>query len=120
MPRAASRIMLEVTQVRAQRLQDISRDDAIGEGATSRPIPGRKHLGWSMDWSDVGKRGVEGRPLSERDVCLNDPQMAFSNFINELHGGPRWNFHYSFPDRYPPPLWEQNPWVWAVSFRRAA
>lgn len=119
MPRIASRIMLEVTAVRAQRLQDISEADAIAEGATSRAIQGRGNVGWCMDWSDVGRRGPGGKPLTERDICLGDPQMAFANYINGLHGGPRWNFHYSFPDRYPPPLWEQNPWVWAVSFRRA-
>jgi len=36
MPRWASRLTLNVTDVRRQRLQDLSKDDAIGEGVTER------------------------------------------------------------------------------------
>lgn len=121
MPRWASRLTLEITGVRVERLAKISREDAIAEGATSRPSAygfGSAHDGWSMDWSRVGQKGRHGEPLTERDISLSCPQSAFANFINELHGGPCWNFHYSDASRYPRPIFDENPWVWVVEFRR--
>jgi len=45
------------------------------------------------------------------DYSLCSARYAFASFINELHGGPNWNI------KNQPPLWDQNPWVVAVSFR---
>ncbi|WP_437870909.1 hypothetical protein ACSD7O_14300 [Methylorubrum extorquens] len=113
--RRRSRLTLEVTEVRVERLASISREDAIAEGATSRPhcygCHGRDD-GWSMDWSSVGQPSrwaVNGHTLAESDIALWSPQDAFGAFINELHD-PRWNHKGDG-------IFGANPWVAAISFR---
>jgi hypothetical protein len=116
MPRWASRLTLEVTDVRVQRLAEISKADAIAEGATRREWAkapaGWSACGWSVDWSRVGtlsryaggihKRGHE-QPLTERDICLGSPQMAFAS---------EWERHYGGKSA----SWYSTPFVWAVTF----
>ena len=114
MPRWASRITLRITDVRVERLQDISEDDARAEGATMRPsCNGFQHRypGWRMDWSEVGKpsyfatgaqRGKKA-PLTESDVSLGSAKWAFASFWTSING---------------PGAWEANSWVWVLSFER--
>lgn len=116
MPRWASRITLEVTDVRVQRLQDISEEDALAEGATSRPnCSGFRdaYPGWSMDWSQVGRPSRfarDGKCLSESDVSLGSAVSAFAGFVNELRD-PKWNLKGDG-------IFGANPWVVAITFRR--
>jgi hypothetical protein len=107
MPRRASRLTLEVTGLRVQRLQEITNEDAIAEGAISFPLPDSLHasrgrVGWTFFPEDVG----------HGDRSLGSPRTAFGNAWNRIHGGPHWNTSGK------PEPWEENPWVWCVSFRR--
>lgn len=98
MPRRASRITLEVTEVRVQRLQDISEEDAIAEGVRrfdDIPTPDPSRYGAGNRWSAF-------EPTST-DECLGSARFAFGNLVNKLAGID---------------VWAANPLVWAISFAR--
>ena len=94
MPRWASRITLEVTGVRVERLQDISEADAIAEGIEQMPceVPDTKL--WRNYTPDNG--------WTPR-VAM--PQNSYRSLWESINGQGSW---------------DANPWVWVVEFRRAA
>lgn len=94
MPRWASRLLSEVTEVRVERLQEISEADAIAEGITV------EWLGVDGPIYGPGKRAGFGYD-DQSDSAVG----AFHHLwdaINAKRGHG----------------WEINPWVWVVSFRR--
>lgn len=90
MPRWASRLMLEITRVRVQRLQAISPKDAIAEGLL--PVE------WPTD------RRAEAWAVHVDAAAHRDPRDCYRELWDSLNG-----------KRAP---WASNPWIWAIDFRR--
>jgi hypothetical protein len=89
MPRWASRITVTVTEVRVQRLQEISEADAGAEGIEQA----RSGRFYDPTVSRGTAAHLGGMHLSARS--------AYASLWNSLHG---------------PDAWDANPWVVAVSF----
>lgn len=97
MPRWASRLTLEITDVRVERLQDITEEDALAEGIAEvgRCQKYVLHLP-RYHWN----------PLEPCDGDTYDaPSMAFSDLWDSInakrgHG------------------WDTNPFVWVVTFKQ--
>lgn len=90
MPRAASRIDLEITGVRAERLQDISEEDAKAEGADCL----------IADNCTPADRAILDFPLME---CGSPYRNGYALLWDAINGDG---------------AWAANPWVWVVEFRR--
>lgn len=96
LPRWASRITLEVVSVRVERLQEITEEDAIAEGAQRFDnLPSTHPYGQDARWSMEAPTAT--------DQCLGSARMAFANLWNKLNAS-----------RAP---WLNDPWVWRVEFR---
>lgn len=106
MPRWASRLEFEVVSSRAERLKDLSREDAIAEGA-------RRFV--DIPPSPTFPNGVQSRWSMEEppscDHCLGSPRTAFGNFFNKLYAGENWNLKDG------PSPWDLNPFVWVIALK---
>ena len=89
MPKEAARIFLEVTNVRLERLQDISEADAVAEGFGKIINTQFAHPGWFVN--HLNKHHM---------FCAVD---SFASMWVKLHGKESW---------------KQNPFVWVYDFER--
>lgn len=98
MPRWASRITLEVTGVRVERVQDIGALDVLEEGTPDEYWP--KHSGTMVTSAGAETRDdwIDGRESSAAYAALWDSINA------DRKGGIY--------------AWVRNPWVWVYEFRR--
>lgn len=107
MPKEAARIWLKVTDVRVERLQDITEDDVCKEGAEPLIQCDREHGTYNSD-------GTLG------DMCWNTDECSYCPFeksYSELFGKMVWNSTIKKQDidSYG---WDANPWVWVIEFER--
>lgn len=96
MPRWASRITLEITDVRVERLQDISEADAIAEGV--EPV-----VFTAQDIEDTPADTEEGQLLRHLGPGQLTAKSNFQVLWDEINGKRA--------------SWASNPWVWVVEFR---
>lgn len=96
MPKEAARIWLKVTDVRVERLQEITEEQACMEGTDPWDEACYENNGWHPAFSDPDSGG--------------DPNM-----IDGFH--KLWNstIKKSDLDRYG---WDAKPWVWAIEYER--
>lgn len=87
MPRTASRITLEVTGVKVERLNDITDADALAEGVTR--IRDNCHVIKGFDYDLSG-------------LCHTSPVTPYYKLWEHLNG---------------PCSWDANPWIVAVTFK---
>jgi hypothetical protein len=101
MPRWASRLTLAVTEVRVQRLQEISEQDAYDEGIESdlwdqAPVCRNYQTGgWFIGWPCNVDPPDQSVPADE--VC----RQSYATLWNSIHG---------------PDAWAANDWVCALTF----
>lgn len=87
MPKKACRLFLEVTDIRAERLHDISEEDCIKEGIEN--IEG--------SWYKHYKARVYGDGF---DSC--DAKSSYKSLWEKINGEDSW---------------EENPYVWVINFK---
>ena len=111
MPRRASRILLEITGGRVERLNDVSEEDAVAEGMFFTDY-GRKcyHQGPVCDVGDCPapdhthpqRPGWSYKNTTHQDQCLPSAKWAFANLWKKINGIGSWDL---------------NPWVWVIEFK---
>lgn len=91
MPRKHARIFLEITNIRVERVQDITEKDAVDEGISL------VHNAYGRD-----RYGVWGKNGYWSNESAKTIFQYLWNSINEKRG-------YG---------WEVNPWVWVIEFKK--
>lgn len=104
--RRHSRILLEIVEVRVERLQDINDEQAQAEGII--PVPKTTEDSHQF-WRNYHLSG-------DGTFCVRTPKESFKSLWCHVAGG-------SFPKgeaayKASPHSWDANPWVWVVEFKQ--
>jgi hypothetical protein len=96
MPRFASRILLEITDIRVERVQEISEQDAIAEGINC-----------------VQFRPADGFPICDGYMVGEDDGKT------PLEASAKNSFRALWTSIYGDSAWSKNEWVWVITFKAA-
>jgi len=100
MPQSAARIFLKVTDVRAERLREISEDDAMKEGFQSTAT----EFGGCAVYANKYEKALDIE-CPDGCNCLNSRE----NFAG------LWDASYA---KKPEFQWDKSPYVWVIAFER--
>ncbi|MGK0158859.1 hypothetical protein [Pseudomonas mosselii] len=111
MRRRDSRILLEITDVRVERLNDISDEQAKAEGMVYTDFgmqerPGRASIDGGKTYHPLKPQQAPGWHAGDAthpDQCLDRARWAFANLWGKINGENSW---------------DANPWVWVVEFKQ--
>lgn len=105
MPRWASRLTLRITEIRVERLQEISEPDALAEGVTMPELEREEfdaslcaRCGGTLLYMSVANGGAHFDTDCTDCSTARDRYRHLWNFINGADS------------------WAANPWVWVIAF----
>lgn len=104
MPKVAARIWLQITDIKVQRLQDITPGDACDEGI--------EYWNIDVDAFEGGELQADFKNYTWRD----DESYAdyhFPTFANCID-----SFRTLWQSINGEESWNKNPWVWVISFKQ--
>lgn len=127
MPKKAARIFLKITDVKVQRVQDITDEECMEEGIQAWTKDGKLYKYYPADY--------EGdHPACDWQDCPKDPKEAMRRIWNDCYSKPRPVKVKGVIDHYESYPWEDiqetrtyrgkpwyvigNPWVWVIEFER--
>jgi hypothetical protein len=104
MPKEIARIWLKITDIRVERLNKISKEDAIAEGI------------------DFEVFDQEDNTLVYENYLRGKNFYSFSeyqwNFGKEIHSAPVASYCSLWESTQGDGSWNNNPWVWVIEFER--
>ena len=92
MPKHVCRIKLEITDIRVEKLCDITEKDAMAEGIKEVILSRVKYVNGDKTWTDYSS-----------DYWFTNPIESYRTLWESINGKGSW---------------EKNPWVWCISFKR--
>lgn len=101
MPKEAARIWLKVTDVRVERLQEITDEGCKAEGTNLD------------DWYDFDEWQHQAG-----DGCVADGIPVVFETLRGFFGSTIWNSTLKSEDEYDKYCWNANPWVWVIEFEK--